>query len=195
MLRTGVQMVDDSYRAGVLGGDPLPDGRYVYLEVADTGVGMDDDTLTKIFDPFFTTKFTGRGLGLAATRGIMQGHRGAIKVYSEVGKGTTFKLLFPAVDEPAVERAQTHQSTTWQGSGTILVIDDEPAVRRVARLVLERLGFDVLDAADGLDGLEVYRQQQGRIRLTLLDLTMPRLDGEETFRQLRLIDPEVRASC
>ena len=192
MLRTGVQMVDDSYRAGVLGGDPLPDGRYVYLEVADTGVGMDADTLTKIFDPFFTTKFTGRGLGLAATRGIMQGHRGAIKVYSELGKGTTFKLLFPAVDEPAVERAQTRQSTTWQGSGTILVIDDEPGVRRVTRLVLERLGFDVLDAADGLEGLELYRQQQGRIRLTLLDLTMPRLDGEETFRQLRLIDPDVR---
>ena len=97
----------------MLGGDPLPDGRYVFLEASDTGVGMDADTLTRIFDPFFTTKFTGRGLGLAATRGIMQGHRGAIKVYSERGKGTTFKLLFPAVDEPAVERPQIAASPGW----------------------------------------------------------------------------------
>jgi len=192
IVRTGMQLVDGSDRAGVLGGDPLPDGRYVYLEVSDTGVGMDAETLARIFDPFFTTKFTGRGLGLAATRGIMQGHRGAIKVYSKPGKGTTFKLLFPAIDEAAVERAQAPRSTSWRGTGTVLVIDDDPAVRRVTRLVLERLGFDVLEAADGLDGLEVYRQHREQIQLTLLDLTMPKLDGEETFRQLRTIDPEVR---
>ena len=192
MLRTGVEDVDATYRATVLDGAPLEEGRYVFLEVSDTGVGMTADTVRRIFDPFFTTKFTGRGLGLAATRGIMQGHRGAIKVYSEMGKGTTFKLFFPAVSAPAVERPSVVAVAEWRGSGTVLVIDDEPAVRRVTRVVLERLGFDVLEASDGVVGVEIFQRERARIRLTLLDLTMPRLDGEETFRQLRLLDPQVR---
>ena len=192
MLRTGVQQVDAAYRAAVVDGLPLEDGRYVFLEVSDTGVGMTADTVRRIFDPFFTTKFTGRGLGLAATRGIMQGHRGAITVYSEFGKGTTFKLFFPAVSAPAVERVTVVAGAGWRGSGTVLVIDDEPAVRRVTRVMLERLGFDVLEAPDGVVGVELYQRERARIQFILLDLTMPRLDGEETFRQLRLLDPQVR---
>ncbi len=192
VLRTGLQEVDATYRASMLGGEPLNDGAYVFLEVCDTGVGMDAETVGRIFDPFFTTKFTGRGLGLAAARGIVQGHQGAIRVYSEPGKGTTFKLFFPASDQPVAERRSSTPVTGWRGAGTVLVIDDEPAVRRVTRSVLERRGFDVLEAADGIMGLEVYRQERERICLTLLDLTMPRMDGEETFRQLRMIDPTVR---
>ncbi len=192
VLRTGVRIVDDGWRTRVPSDVPLHAGRYVFLEVSDTGVGMDTETISRVFEPFFTTKFTGRGLGLAATRGIMRGHSGAIDVQSELGKGTTFTLLLPAIDEPAVKRTPVAASTEWRGSGAILVIDDEPTVRRVTRRVLERLGFEVLEAADGLIGLEIFRKERGRIRLTLLDLTMPILDGEETYRQLRLHDPEIR---
>ena len=192
MLRTGVEEVDATYRAPGLDGAPLAAGRYVVLEVSDTGVGMTADTVRRIFDPFFTTKFTGRGLGLAATRGIMHGHRGAITVHSEFGKGTTFKLFFPAVSAPAVEQFTVAADAGWRGRGTVLVIDDEPAVRRVTRVMLERLGFDVVEAPDGVVGVEMYHRERARIELILLDLTMPRLDGEETFRQLRLLDPQVR---
>ncbi len=191
-LRTGVQRVDAAYRGSMLGGEPLHDGEYVFLEVSDSGVGMDAETLSRIFDPFFTTKFTGRGLGLAATRGIVRGHRGAIRVYSEPGKGTTFKLFFPAIPDEAVTRPAVVSTATWRGSGSVLVIDDEPAVRRVTRAVLERLGFDVLEAADGAIAVEIFMREREHIRLALLDLTMPRMDGEETFRRLRQLDPDVR---
>jgi len=191
-LRTGLHHVDASYRATMLGGEPLEDGAFVFLEVSDTGVGMSPETVSRIFDPFFTTKFTGRGLGLAATRGIVQGHRGAIKVYSEEGKGTTFRLFFPAIDALPAKHLAPGLTPGWSGHGTVLVIDDEPAVRRVIRAILERMGFEVLEASDGAVGVEVFEQQRERINLTLLDLTMPKLDGEETFRQLRLIEPDVR---
>ena len=192
VLRTGLQRVDASYRNSMGGTQTLADGLYVSLEVSDTGVGMDPDTLNRIFDPFFTTKFTGRGLGLAATRGIVLGHRGAIRVRSVVGEGTTFTLLFPALEAAAATRSVTRASATWRGSGTVLVIDDEPTVRRVTRAILQRSGFDVIEAPDGVEGLAKFEQHRDTIRLILLDLTMPRMDGEETFRRLRLLDPEVR---
>lgn len=191
-LRTGVQQVDEDYRSSLLGADSLPDGTYVFLEVSDSGVGMNAETVNRIFDPFFTTKFTGRGLGLAATRGIVRGHHGSIRVYSEPGKGTTFKLFFPAIPETAVDRPTVLPAAGWRGSGTVLVIDDEPAVRRVTRSILERIGFNVLEAADGLVAVETFMREREHIRLALLDLTMPRMDGEETFRRLRQLDPDVR---
>lgn len=191
-LRTGVQEVDEVYRNALVGGEPLQDGAYVFLEVSDSGVGMNAETVSRIFDPFFTTKFTGRGLGLAATRGIVRGHNGAIRVYSEPGKGTTFKLFFPPIPEEAVDRPAVLPTSGWRGSGTVLVIDDEPAVRRVTRAILERLGFDVLEAVDGVVALETFVREREHIRLALLDLTMPRMDGEETFRRLRQLDPDVR---
>jgi CheY-like chemotaxis protein len=175
-----------------MSGEPLAAGEYVTLEVSDSGIGMDDATRARIFDPFFTTKFTGRGLGLAAARGIVEGHRGAIRLESSVGHGTAFTVYLPVADVSVVGRATATAQRPWQGSGTVLVIDDEPSVRRVLHTVFRRLGFSVLEAEDGEAGVELYTTERAQIRLTLLDLTMPRMDGSETFRRIRQVDPAAR---
>ncbi len=174
--------------------DGLAPGLYVHIEVTDTGCGMDAETRPRIFEPFFTTKFTGRGLGLAAVLGIVRAHKGAIKVYSELGKGTTFKVLFPALDmeENGVQSQVPSLSDNWQGKGVILLADDEESLRALGAMMLERLGFTVLTAVDGRDALELYRKRQSEISLVMLDLTMPHMDGAQAFGELRRINPDVR---
>jgi hemerythrin-like metal-binding protein/PAS domain S-box-containing protein len=189
-LRTGLGTLSQEAIERNFPGQALRAGSHVWLEVADNGVGMSPLVKERIFDPFFTTKFTGRGLGLSAVQGILRSHQGGLRVESREGEGTTFKLLFPVGTGPKgaeVQESLTCQvrSTHYRGSGTILVVDDEEALRAIAGSLLCRLGFKVLEARDGQEALEVFKANRDRVQLILMDLTMPRMDGEEAFRELR----------
>jgi PAS domain S-box-containing protein len=189
---TGVMRADRQYLAETFLSPELAQGDYVFLEVNDNGCGMAPEVKARIFEPFYSTKFSGHGLGLAAVLGIVRSHRGAIKVYSEPGRGTTFKLLFPAIAEGVQEPEKPGDSvSSWRGVGLALVIDDEETVRAVAARTLESLGFTPLIASDGAEGVRVFRGHADSLRLVLLDLTMPHMNGEETYRELHRINPRV----
>jgi PAS domain S-box-containing protein len=173
--------------------DKLPEGEYVYFEVSDNGAGMSRETRTRIFDPFFTTKFTGRGLGLAAVLGIVRSHKGAIKVYSEVGHGSTFKVLFPVSNhEYDRQRSPERAEALPAGRGTILLVDDEEAIRIVGQKTLEKAGYTVVTASNGAEAIEVVRALGETIEAVVLDMTMPKMGGEEAFREMRRIRPGIR---
>jgi PAS domain S-box-containing protein len=193
-LTTGVLDADARYLTELEVADDLPPGRYVYLEVSDTGSGMTEEVIARVFDPFFTTKFTGRGLGLAAVQGIIRAHRGAIKVYSQPGRGSTFKVLFPAAVPAGGPQSGEAKAAVVKRSGRnrlILVVDDEEDIRVMARKVLEMVGFTVELAADGRAGVEAFARRPGEIAAVVLDLTMPRMDGAEAFREMRQVRPDV----
>jgi len=192
-VATGVVFADRPYLAATYLDEDLPEGQYVWLEVSDTGCGMDAETQRRMFDPFFTTKQTGHGLGLSATLGIVRGHRGALRVYSEPQRGTTIKVLLPAVPsgQPTTDAPPEPESVARAGA-CILVVDDEPQIRATLRDALAHYGLSVLEAVDGEDALRVYHEHGHHIDLVLLDMSMPRLDGEATFGELRRMDAAVR---
>jgi two-component system cell cycle sensor histidine kinase/response regulator CckA len=190
-VTTGALHAGPQRLTAALFGEALAEGTYLFLEVKDDGCGMDPDTQRRIFEPFFTSKFTGRGLGLAVVHGIVRQLGGAIELESAPGRGTCFRVLLPAVEAEKAPAARSQlPRDDWAGGGLVLVVDDEPAVRRAAARLLRRLGFEALEAGSGAQAIELYRRRGGEVRAVLLDLTMPQLDGCETLRLLRRIDPE-----
>ncbi len=192
LVTTATQEVDEQYLQTI--GEPaLPTGTYVTLEVHDTGCGMDEATVARIFDPFFTTKFTGRGLGLAAVQGIVRGHKGTMKVYSHPGTGTTFKVLFPAAKTGEAIVPKSAPVHSLQATNElILVIDDEEIIRSTAKSMLEHYGYTVVLAENGKEGVELFRVLADKISAVLLDMAMPIMNGEETLRHLKTINPAIK---
>jgi two-component system cell cycle sensor histidine kinase/response regulator CckA len=192
-LHTGSRFVRTREFAAWAADPGLPEGEYVFLEIGDTGCGMPPETLRRIFEPFFTTKFAGRGLGLAAVLGIVRGHHGALKVTSELGRGSVFTLFLPADDaQLTVESGPRPEAAAWQHSGTVLVVDDEECVRTVTEYVLATFGFDTVAAADGEAALATFAAEPDRFVFVLLDLIMPGLSGQEVYARLRRIRPKQR---
>jgi PAS domain S-box-containing protein len=192
-VRTGhTRLRREELQAMGLGAE-LDEGDFVFLEVSDTGSGMDAATQARLFEPFFSTRFTGRGLGLPAVLGIVRSHKGAIALTSAPGQGTTVRLCFPVLVSPAPARdsAVLQGAQAWRGSGVVLVIDDDESVRGFANVVLQRKGFRVLQAGDGVGALEVVRAREADLRLVLLDLALAQRDGEGTLAELRSIAPQL----
>jgi signal transduction histidine kinase/CheY-like chemotaxis protein/tetratricopeptide (TPR) repeat protein len=170
----------------------LPPGAYVEVTIRDTGRGMSAEVQAHLFEPFFTTKEVGKGtgLGLAAVYGTIKEHLGGIEVVSTLGEGTAFTILLPQLDH-AARPAPRREETTVVGMGRVLVVDDEPIIRQNAQAILKRLGYEVLLAPDGYEAIEIFRRENGIIKLVILDLVMPKLSGQETLARLREINASV----
>ncbi len=177
-------------------------GDFIFLEIRDTGCGMDKETIKRAFDPFFSTKFTGRGLGMSAVLGIMQAHKGALEIESAPGEGARIRVLFPVAEPPEdLPMAEAYEPETPEPSkkkgldkwsGTFLVVDDEAPLRELGQKVLNRFGFDTIVACDGQEAVEIFEEKADEIVAVLLDLTMPRMDGVAAFQAMREIRPDVK---
>jgi PAS domain S-box-containing protein len=168
------------------------DNAYACLEVADSGCGIEENDIEKLFDPFFSSKFAGRGLGLPVVLGIVRAHGGAVTVESEPGRGSKFRLFFPVSAEEIPRQPETApQAVATERGGTLLLVEDDPMVRSIAAAMITHLGFSVIEAKDGIDALELFRQRRDEISCVLCDLTMPRMNGWETLTALRKLAPEI----
>ena len=169
-------------------------GSYVLLTVSDTGQGMDKETLSHIFEPFFTTKETGKGtgLGLATVYGIVKQHGGHITCYSEPGLGTTFKIYFPAIEKERDSETPSIEKPIPGGTETILLVDDEEALRELGSTLLNEFGYKVITACNGKEALEIYQWEGERISLVILDLIMPEMDGKKCMEEMLQVNPNAK---
>ncbi len=192
-LKTGRTECDLPFLQGLPHAEDCVPGTYAYLEVTDTGCGMSAETVARVFDPFFTTKFTGRGLGLAGVLGIVRGHRGTIQVESVPGKGSRFTIYLPASAHALADPAPrtSPPALSFIGNGAILLADDEPTILRLARTMLQRFGFEVLVARDGLEAIQLFDAHASELRAAILDLTMPRVGGAEVFEHIHRNRPDL----
>ncbi|MBV7332173.1 response regulator [Chloroflexi bacterium TSY] len=193
-IETGEDNILENESQSYIGIERLVPGRYVYLKISDNGSGMEPSTIDRIFDPYFTTKPTGSGLGLSATLGIVQRYGGGLSVDSQVGQGTTFSLFFPAREgTEQLEAKIDYQSPCHMNNlGSVLVVDDEAPVREAINDILKTEGLKVITANNGQDGLDKFQKNRNEIDLVLLDMQMPVMSGEETFYELRKIDPSLK---
>lgn len=190
VLRTGTIQGDGSFVGFELeNGAPT----YVFLEVEDTGMGMSDDTITHMFDPFFTTKFTGRGLGLPTVMGIVRGHAGLTRITSDIGLGTVFTVAFPVGEAAEMPLPVVVQKDLgdWQATGVALLAEDEGEIRVVANEMLQRAGFEVIQAVDGQAAVHAFRAHADEISLVIMDRTMPKMNGLEALAQIRSMSSDV----
>ena len=169
-------------------------GEHVLLKVSDKGQGMDKETLEHIFDPFYTTKglAEGTGLGLAMVYGIVKSHGGLISCFSELGRGTTFKIYFPIIEQKIESEKATVTDMSKGGTETILLVDDEDFIRNVGERTLKRFGYIVLSASGGNEALEIYRKEQDQIGLVILDLMMPGMSGSRCLEEILKVNPQAK---
>jgi len=192
-VRTGTVDATRAYLDEVYLGRGLPEKRYVYVEVSDTGQGMTPETMKRIFEPFYTTKTTGRGLGLSAVFGIVREHEGALEIDSEPGRGTTFRVLLPSMEMLYTGEAEKPADPgIWKGSGTVLIVDDVESALSMTKKVVETAGYTALTASDGKSGVDLYRENAGRVDAVIIDLVMPGMRGDQAVREMRDIHPDVR---
>ena len=191
-ISSGIKEVDDAFIAASGYGKA---GTYALISVTDTGIGMDAETQKKIFEPFFTTKGIGEGtgLGLSIAYGIIKQHNGNINVYSEEGKGATFKILLPIIEGAATQgQAVEAVATIKGGTETILIAEDDAALRKMSRIVLESFGYSVITAEDGADAITKYQENEDKIQLVILDLIMPKINGKEAYEEIKKIRPDIK---
>lgn len=167
-------------------------GKYINLEVTDTGSGVDADDIDHIFEPFYTTKAVGKGtgLGLASVYGMVEEHRGAITVSSEKGRGTTFQLMLPCADESVSIKLDSSAEPQIHATGHILLVDDEEIIRSTGRALLEEIGYTVVTADNGQAGVNIFKQSPTEFDIIILDMIMPEMNGTEAFYTIKEIDPD-----
>ena len=190
-VTTGVMKADATYLADTFGASDVQPGELVYLEVSDTGTGIDGAIRARIFEPFYTTKVSGRGLGLAAVLGIVRCHHGAIKITSSPDEGTAFRVLYPCSASQAVVLASVTRTEPVARTSRVLLIDDDPGVLEISTLFLQHEGFVVISALGGQEGIEVFTARNAEIDAVVLDLAMPDIGGKEVFEELNRLRPEV----
>ncbi len=192
-ITTDVVEADDKLIEKMTVNNDIQPGKYISLEISDTGCGMDESSIKQIFDPFFTTKFTGRGLGLAAVLGIINGHKGALTLTSKKGSGTSFTIYLPISEtaEIPLPKSEPQNLINNKKHLKILIIDDEDYIRTVTTRMLEIAGYESFTAKDGKTGITIFKKENPALSCVILDLTMPEMDGQEVLEKLKLINPEV----